>query len=530
MARARSSAHAPPGRSKAIWEIAALAPGLARRRRQTSTPCARSGCLALGRCLWPRRCGRAGRWDLDSLEISTPRTGGTGAVLGRRLRGPSGFDSTASRRSPTSGSTANTSSTPRTCSSRTPSTLTSVLRPGQRARPALPRARAAARDEAAASEVADAVSSHTRTFAGTGRRSSGACRAGVRPWRRSVRGDRFVIEATRPSSNAPTSVLELDGERRGVVRVVSPSPASLLAGARVNPVTARSRVGDSRRPADQRSCLEAMRFRLTGTCACRGRSAGGRTRTAISRCIDVHVSVIGGSTRRDRSISAASGFRTHRRSIAAPTATVSASTSTARRSSAAASAGRRSTSRRLSASLPTARPHSNGCGDAGMNMVRVGGTMTYETDALSTTCATSSASWCGRTSCSRNMDYPWEDETFARDVATEVTQRSQALQSRPSLAVVCGSSEVEQQAAMLGLPPAQRSDRSKELLPADLVRADAPQTVWLPTSPSGGTFPFQVDSGRQPLLRRRRVPAAVRRRATARRPLCRRVPRVLECP
>jgi beta-mannosidase len=92
------------------------------------------------------------------------------------------------------------------------------------------------------------------------------------------------------------------------------------------------------------------------------------------------------------------------------------------------------------------------------------------------------------------MDYPWADDAFARGVALEVTQTLARLQSRPSLAVVCGNSEVEQQAAMLGLPESRRPHLSEGPLP-DLVQTMAPAAVWLASTPSGGTFPFQVDSG-----------------------------------
>ena len=127
-------------------------------------------------------------------------------------------------------------------------------------------------------------------------------------------------------------------------------------------------------------------------------------------------------------------------------------------------------------------------------MVRIGGTMTYETDAFHDLCdELGILVW--QDFMFANMDYPWEDEPFAHSVALEVTQTLAALQSRPSLAVVCGSSEVEQQAAMLGLPAARRSNRFVDERLHDLVLESAPGTVWLAATPTGGTFPFQVDSG-----------------------------------
>ena len=132
--------------------------------------------------------------------------------------------------------------------------------------------------------------------------------------------------------------------------------------------------------------------------------------------------------------------------------------------------------------------------DAGMNMIRVGGTMVYETDAFHDLCdELGILLW--QDFMFANMDYPADDDAFARDVAVEATQTLERLQSRPSLVVMCGNSEVAQQAAMLGLQAAAHPNRLfQEQLP-DLVHAMAPGAVWVPTTPFGGAFPFQVDSG-----------------------------------
>jgi beta-mannosidase len=132
--------------------------------------------------------------------------------------------------------------------------------------------------------------------------------------------------------------------------------------------------------------------------------------------------------------------------------------------------------------------------DAGMNMVRVGGTMAYEADIFHDLCDELGI-LVFQDFMFANMDYPWEDEAFARTATEEVTQTLEALQSRPSLAVVCGGSEVDQQRAMLGLPSAIGAGRPGEQILSSLVQAKAPRAVWLPGTPSGGTFPFQADSG-----------------------------------
>ena len=131
--------------------------------------------------------------------------------------------------------------------------------------------------------------------------------------------------------------------------------------------------------------------------------------------------------------------------------------------------------------------------DAGVNMIRVSGTMVYETDAFYDLCDELGI-LLFQDFMFASMDYPWEDEAFVRSVLTETAQILSRLQSRPALAIVCGSSEVEQQAAMLGLPPMPPTRLLEEQLP-DLVRTLVPGVVWLRGTPSGGAFPFQVNSG-----------------------------------
>ena len=69
------------------------------------------------------------------------------------------------------------------------------------------------------------------------------------------------------------------------------------------------------------------------------------------------------------------------------------------------------------------------------------------------------------------------------------------MSGRPSLAVVCGNSEVEQQVAMLGLPPEMgRSEFYDDALPA-LVHAAGIDAAYVPSAPTGGARPFRTDAG-----------------------------------
>src|SRR5664279_3301093 len=94
-----------------------------------------------------------------------------------------------------------------------------------------------------------------------------------------------------------------------------------------------------------------------------------------------------------------------------------------------------------------------------------------------------------------NLDYPFADEGFRHAAEGEVRAVLDRLAGRPSLAVLCGNSEVEQQVAMLGLDPTVgRGEFFGATLPA-LVRAAAPEAVYVPSAPCGGDMPFRPDRG-----------------------------------
>ena len=128
---------------------------------------------------------------------------------------------------------------------------------------------------------------------------------------------------------------------------------------------------------------------------------------------------------------------------------------------------------------------------AGMNMLRVGGTMVYEDDAYLD--ALDEAGILLWQDCMfANMDYP-DDETFVANVLAEVDQQLDRLHSHACLAVLCGNSEVEQQAAMGG---ASRERWSPPLFHRTIAeRARSLDVPYVPSSATGGAFPHAADTG-----------------------------------
>jgi beta-mannosidase len=130
----------------------------------------------------------------------------------------------------------------------------------------------------------------------------------------------------------------------------------------------------------------------------------------------------------------------------------------------------------------------------GANMLRTTGTMPYETDAFFDALdARGVMLW--HDFAFANMDYPTSDATFVASVEREAHERALRLVGRPSLTVLCGGSEIEQQAAMMGLPASEWvQPLIGELLPR-VARDVLPDVPYVTSTPTGGSTPFSVDSG-----------------------------------
>ncbi|GAC1308320.1 MAG: glycoside hydrolase family 2 protein [Steroidobacteraceae bacterium] len=131
---------------------------------------------------------------------------------------------------------------------------------------------------------------------------------------------------------------------------------------------------------------------------------------------------------------------------------------------------------------------------AGMNMLRVAGPLVYESDEFLDLCD-SLGILLWQDFMFANMDYPAGDAVFRATADREVRQQLTRLQGRPALAVLCGNSEVAQQAAMCGAPPECWSPVFFESDLAALSREYCPDVPYSPSSAHGGAFPHQADVG-----------------------------------
>ena len=132
--------------------------------------------------------------------------------------------------------------------------------------------------------------------------------------------------------------------------------------------------------------------------------------------------------------------------------------------------------------------------DAGVNMIRIGGTMVYEQELFYQICdELGLLVW--QDFMFANMDYPFEDEDFLKNVSLEAKQQLSRLSSHACIAAYCGNSEVSQQVSMLGMGSELAEDRFYTDTLANLCEEIHPGAYYLPTTPFGGAMPFHLDSG-----------------------------------
>ncbi|HEX3511508.1 MAG TPA: hypothetical protein VHT27_10475 [Solirubrobacteraceae bacterium] len=132
--------------------------------------------------------------------------------------------------------------------------------------------------------------------------------------------------------------------------------------------------------------------------------------------------------------------------------------------------------------------------EGGMNMLRIPGTGAYESPEFHAACdELGLLVW--QDFMFANFDYPIGDDRFREQVEGEVRGVLGRLAPTPSLAVLCGNSEIEQQVAMLGLDPALgHGELFGELIPR-LIEESGVHLPYVPSSPCGGTLPFRPGVG-----------------------------------
>ena len=132
--------------------------------------------------------------------------------------------------------------------------------------------------------------------------------------------------------------------------------------------------------------------------------------------------------------------------------------------------------------------------DGGFNLIRLVGTMTYESEAFHRACdELGLLVW--QDMMYANMDYPFADPAFGETARREAESELSRISRHPSTAFICGNSEIEQQVAMLGLDPSMgRGTFFGEELPRIAGRC-CPGVPYIPSAPSGGDLPFRTHTG-----------------------------------
>jgi beta-mannosidase len=132
--------------------------------------------------------------------------------------------------------------------------------------------------------------------------------------------------------------------------------------------------------------------------------------------------------------------------------------------------------------------------DANINMLRIGGTMVYESDLFYRLCDEFGIMvW--QDFMFANMDYPVSDAEFRSEIENEIKQQLFRLQRHVCVSVYCGGSEIEQQASMLGLPRSEWSNEFFSTALPELCERLHPGIPYFPSTPCEGVLPIHVDVG-----------------------------------
>ncbi|HEY4927782.1 MAG TPA: hypothetical protein VIH95_01425 [Acidimicrobiales bacterium] len=129
----------------------------------------------------------------------------------------------------------------------------------------------------------------------------------------------------------------------------------------------------------------------------------------------------------------------------------------------------------------------------GMNMLRVPGGTVYEDERFFEAC--DRAGILVWQEAMLGLVDPPADEVFTEILVAELTAVLGRAAAHPCLALFCGGQELEEQPAMFGLPRERWTTPIIHTVLPDLVDRLAPGLPYIPTSPTGGDLPFQIDVG-----------------------------------
>ena len=131
---------------------------------------------------------------------------------------------------------------------------------------------------------------------------------------------------------------------------------------------------------------------------------------------------------------------------------------------------------------------------AGGNLIRVVGTMTYESDKFYELCDQFGILvW--QDFMFANMDYPFDNENFHANVIYEIKEQTNRIAQHPSIGIFCGNSEIQQQVTMLGFEKQYLESNFFDKECRDIVQELKSAIPYVPSSPCGSDLPFRTNEG-----------------------------------
>jgi len=148
----------------------------------------------------------------------------------------------------------------------------------------------------------------------------------------------------------------------------------------------------------------------------------------------------------------------------------------------------------LNSSFDDLKKHLTLLRDAGLNMIRVGGTMIYENDDFYKLCDQLGIMvW--QDFMFASMDYPVDDSDFLENIKAEVDYQLKRLSKHVCISTYCGNTDIEAQAAMFGIHEDSWSNSFFHKSIPERCQRLHPGIPYLASSPTGGTLPFHLSSG-----------------------------------